>query len=329
MIDYTIIDESALIPDISIAMLTYNHQDFIGEAIESVLMQQTSYSYKIIIAEDCSTDKTREIILEFQRKNPDKIKLILQKVNVGASKNNVILLSNLEGKYIAALEGDDYWTDPLKLQKQVNFLESNPDYVLCFHQVNVLKTDGSIVDDFITKVPENYETIETLARLGNYIHTPSVVFRNVLKEFPFEFEQSPIGDYFLYMMLVEHGKLKCLKEKMCVYREGVGIWSQKNEYFKNFNTAYLHALLCSYFKNNSLLVSIFTGRIKIFLNSFENQITADNLVQLSLNAILKREILEFLVARNATLKKEVLFYKSTKNLVINLSQRLKRKLWKR
>ena len=98
-------------------------------------------------------------------------------------------------------EGDDYWTDPYKLQKQVDFLEANPDYVLNFHKVKILKPDGLLVDDFITKVPDNYETQETLARLGNYIHTPSVVFRNLIIELPKEFSLSPIGDYFLYMLL--------------------------------------------------------------------------------------------------------------------------------
>ena len=314
---------------VSACIITYNQEDYIRECLEGAVSQLVSFDYEIVIGDDCSTDNTFAICQEFALNYPKIIKLFPRKKNLGMIGNWVDTIKNCGGKYIALCEGDDYWTDALKLQKQVDFLEANPDYVLCFHPVNILKTDGSIVDDFITKVPENYETIETLARLGNYIHTPSVVFRNVLKEFPFEFELSPIGDYFLYMMLAEHGKLKYLEEKMCVYREGVGMWSQKNEYFKNFNTAYLHALLCSYFKNNSSLVSIFTERIKNFLNSFEDQITIDNLVQLSLNAILKREILEFLVARNATLKKEVLFYKSTKNLVINLSQRLKRKLWKR
>jgi len=268
MVDYTIIDESSINPVVSIAMLTYNHQDYIGEAIESVLMQQTSYSYKIIIAEDYSTDKTREIILEYQRKNPAKIKLILQDVNVGASKNNVTLLSNLEGKYIAALEGDDYWTDPLKLQKQVDFLEANPDYVLCFHPVNILKTDGSIVDDFITKVPENYETIETLARFRNYIHTPTVVFRNIMKEFPFEFQLSPFGDYFLYMMLAEHGKLKCLQDKMAIYRYNVGVVSRMSGMDIANNNLKMYSCLISYFKNESIKRILFDKQINVVTSNY-------------------------------------------------------------
>jgi glycosyltransferase involved in cell wall biosynthesis len=261
MSSYKIINTGTNNPDISIAMLAYNHEKFIGEAIESVLTQKTSYSYKIIIAEDFSTDNTRKIVTEYQKKYPDKIKLILQNKNVGASQNNVNLLSNLEGKYIAALEGDDYWTDPLKLQKQVDFLEANPDYVLCFHQVDILKPNGEITEDYITKVPENYETIETLARLGNYIHTPSVVFRNILKVFSFEFRESPIGDFFLYMMLAEHGKLKYLEEKMSVYRYGVGVFSGKSELKIAKSNLKLFTCLVSYLKDEKIKKIIFERQL--------------------------------------------------------------------
>lgn len=272
---FKIINTGRSSPDISIAMLTYNHEKFICEAIESVLMQKTNYKYKIIIAEDFSTDKTRKIVLDYQKKYPDKIKLILQDKNVGASQNNIDLLSNLEGKYIAALEGDDYWTDPLKLQKQVDFLEGNLEYVLCFHQVNILKTNGEIVDDFITKVPENYETIETLARLGNYIHTPSVVFRNIIKEFPFEFSQSPFGDYFLYMMLAEHGKLKYFKDKMAVYRFNVGVISQMTGLNIANSNVKLYSCMVSYFKNKEIKKIIFDKQIQVVsshYNSIEKEL---------------------------------------------------------
>ena len=155
------------------------------------MLQKTNFDFKLFIGEDSSTDSTRKICKQIKEKYPDKIELLLNEKNVGPNKNaKQIFKKSFDSgaKYIAICEGDDYWTDPLKLQKQVDFLEANPDYVLCFHQINILKPNGEIVDDFITKVPENYETIETLARLGNYIHTPSVVFRNIINEFPFEFE---------------------------------------------------------------------------------------------------------------------------------------------
>ncbi len=317
---------------VSCHIITYNQKNFISQCIDGVLMQQTDFPYEIIIGDDNSTDGTREILIEFKKKYPEIITLNLRQERgegIPGKENFVSTLAMCKGEYISLCDGDDYWTNPFKLQKQVDFLEQNKDYVLCFHQINILNTDGIIVEDFITNVPDNYETQETLAKLDNYIHTPSVVFRNVIKEFPFEFQLSPIGDYFLYMLLTQHGKLKYLEEKMCVYREGVGIWSHKNEYFKYLNTAFLHALLSSYFKNNNLLMLIFTDRIKFFLKSFENQITTDDLVKLSFTDILQKEIIEILLVKNANLKKEVMFYKSTKNLVFELSQRINRKIWKR
>jgi len=238
-------------PKVSVCMITYNHENYIREAIEGVLIQQCNFDVELIIANDCSTDKTDKKVQNIIHNHPNSswIQYTNHSQNKGMMPNFIWAMQQCKGKYIALCEGDDYWTDPLKLQKQVDFLEANEEYVLCFHQVNILKTNGEIVDDFITKVPENYETLETLALLGNYIHTPSVVFRNIIKEFPFEFEQSPIGDYFLYMMLSQHGKLKCLHEEMAVYRYGVGIHSTKDKFKMAKSNFLLFSLLLSYFYN--------------------------------------------------------------------------------
>lgn len=225
MNDFTIIDDKSTTAIISIAMLTYNHEKYIAQTLDSVLMQNVNFDYQIVIADDFSTDKTRDIILRYKDKHPNKFKLIFQNKNVGASVNNLNLLTNINSPYIAALEGDDYWTDSLKLQKQVDFLENHPEYVMCFHKVKILKRNGALVPDFITKVPVDYQLRKNLAKYGNYIHTPSVVFRNVIKTFPDEFLLSPIGDYFLYMLLTEHGKIYCIQEEMAVYRFGVGYFS--------------------------------------------------------------------------------------------------------
>lgn len=160
MNSYEIIDLTSETPDVSVAMLTYNHEKFIAQAIESVLMQETEYNFKIILADDKSTDSTRKIILEYQRKYPEKIKLILQSTNVGATKNNISLLENIEGLYIAALEGDDFWTDPLKLQKQVEFLENNLDYGLVRTNVEAFYQEtGNITSSFVNneKIKDTYE----------------------------------------------------------------------------------------------------------------------------------------------------------------------------
>ena len=317
-------------PTVSVCMITYGHEKYIREALEGVLMQECDFEVELILANDCSPDRTDEIIQDIIKNHPKGcwIKYFKHESNIGMMPNFIFALKECEGKYIALCEGDDYWNDPLKLQKQVSFLEANPDYVLCFHPIQILKTDGGIVDDFITNVPENYETIETLARLGNYIHTPSVVFRNILSEYPTEFELSPIGDYFLYMLLAENGRLKCLSEQMGVYRSGIGIWSQKGHYFRHYKTACLHALLCCYFKSNSDIESIFLNRIKHFIILFKDLITNEDISRLVLNDALKKEIFKILLERKNIMLKKRQFSQLFKITLLMLFVKIKMNLSK-
>ena len=213
---------------VSACIITYNQQDYISNCLDGAVNQVLDYEYEIVIGDDCSTDNTFQICQEYANKYPDKIKLLSREKNLGMAKNWSTTIQKCTGKYVAICEGDDYWTDVHKLQKQVDFLESHSECVLSFHKVSVLKTNGEFVEDFLTHVPEGYENILTLAQYGNYIHTPSVVYRNIIKEFPFEFEQSPIVDFFLYLMLAEHGTIHYSEEKMCVYRFGVGVYSGVN-----------------------------------------------------------------------------------------------------
>ncbi len=219
------------LPFVATSTLTFNHESYIRECLDSILMQKTTFPVRICIFEDCSTDATATIIKEYINLYPQLFYVFFQPVNTWgkgefriSAKIPFTNASN-EAKYTAFCEGDDYWTDPYKLQKQVDFLEANEEYVLTFHPVKILKPDGILVEDFITNVPDNYELQETLARFGNYIHTPSVLYRNVLKSFPKEISLSPIGDFFIYMLLTEHGKIKMLEDTMGVYRFGVGIYS--------------------------------------------------------------------------------------------------------
>lgn len=253
-------------PKVSACLITYNQENFIRECLEGAISQIGDFDYEIIIGDDCSSDNTKQICLEYSTKYPNLIKYTKRNDNLGMIGNWIATISECTGNYIALCEGDDYWTDPHKLQKQVDFLEAHPDYVLSFHKVKILKPNGELAEDFITKVPEDYETQETLARLGNYIHTPSVVFRNVIKEFPPEFSLSPIGDYFLYMLLVEHGKLHYFEDEMAVYRFGVGLHSTHTQIKMAKANFKLFTLLLSCF-NNSKINQILLGRQ---LNAFDN-----------------------------------------------------------
>ena len=126
---------------VSVFMITYNHEKYIAEALDSILMQKTDFDFDIVIGEDCST---RRIVLEYSRKYPDKIKLLLHNVNVGFISNLMYVLEACTGKYVAMCEGDDYWTDPFKLQKQVDFLEANKEYMLATHGYRMVR-DGSVI----------------------------------------------------------------------------------------------------------------------------------------------------------------------------------------
>jgi len=218
-------------PTVSVCVITYSHEKFIAEAINGVLMQECDFEVELILANDCSSDNTDEVIQNILKNHhrASWVKYIKHKKNLGMMANFIFAMQECQGKYVALCEGDDYWTDSLKLQKQVDFLEANPNYAICFHKVNILH-DGIIKEDTITaKVPET-TTIKDLAK-GNYIHTCSVVFRNNLfPEFPKYFNQSPVGDYFLHMLNARYGTIKYIDEIMGVYRlHGTSVWSSKTQ----------------------------------------------------------------------------------------------------
>ncbi|TDP00883.1 glycosyltransferase [Flavobacterium sp. 245] len=317
---------------VSISCISYNQAPYIRQCLDSFLMQKTSFAFEIIIHDDASTDGTKEIIEEYVAKYPDIIFPMYQKENqYSKGVRGMMVRFNFPrciGKYIALCEGDDYWTDPYKLQKQVDFLEENADYILSFHGISILQTDGKLEEDFITKIPENHETQETLARFGNYIHTPSVVFRNVIKEFPPEFAISPIGDYFLYMILTEYGKLNYMNEKMGVYRAGVGIWSSKSDYYRNFNMSYANALLANFFNSNEKISSILTDRIIFFLTRFEDYVTSADLIKLSINRDVNEKVLKYFIYNIKSLKTRKNYDDSTKNLIKVLMKRIVKKITK-
>ena len=216
---------------VSVIMITYGHEKFIEEAINGVLMQKCDFEVELIIANDCSPDKTDEIVRKVINNHPKSswIKYIKHDKNIGMMPNFIFALQECKCEYIAMCEGDDYWTDPLKLQKQVDFLANNSDYVLCFHKVNILQ-DGNINGyTTVPKVPET-TTIYDLAK-GNYMHTCSVLYRNNLfAELPVYFKVAPVGDYFLHLLNARYGAIKYIDEIMGIYRlHATSVWSSKTQ----------------------------------------------------------------------------------------------------
>ena len=266
-------------PVVSIVIITYSHEKYIEEAINGVLIQNCNFDIELIIANDCSRDSTDKIIkniIKTNEKAAQIIKYFNHEKNIGMMPNFIYAMEQCKGKYIALCEGDDYWTNPLKLQKQVDFLEANKDFVMCFHQVNSLFKNNkiSINTDTFSENNEATFTIENLAQ-RNFISTPSVVFRNNIVKFPDWYLISPVGDYVLWMLLSDYGKIKYLPNNMAVYRVGVGTWSRQNTITINEKWIKVLKLLEAHFTNNAIVLkSLQNNRANIELyiaNHYRNK----------------------------------------------------------
>lgn len=215
------------LPKVSVIVLAYNHEKFFRQALDGVLMQTVDFAYEIIVGEDCSTDGTRRIVQEYARQHPAVFRPIYQPHNVGMGANFKACLEACRGEYIALLEGDDYWTSPLKLRRQVAWLDEHPDFTLCFHPVLDQHDDESrpavMPHQFSQDV---YEFDDFLTPIYTIVSTGSIVLRHVLPTWPaWLFEVKPI-DFPLVLLYAERGKAKLLPEVMGVYRlHAGGIWS--------------------------------------------------------------------------------------------------------
>jgi glycosyltransferase involved in cell wall biosynthesis len=222
---------------VSVSIITYNHEPFIAQAIESALAQQVEFDYEILIGEDQSSDRTREIVCDYAARRPDRIRLFLHDhpkdhLRLNANRNFVNNILNARGEYIALLDGDDYWTNPLKLQKQVTFLERHTECCACFHNVRVLH-EGAPEHDRIfhpTPLEKSFFALSDIVST-HFIPTCSTMFRNGLRSsFPDWFYQLPMGDWPLHVLNAEHGLYGYIDEVMGVYRvHSAGMWSGSNQ----------------------------------------------------------------------------------------------------
>jgi len=211
-------------PLVSVRVITYNHENFIAQCIEGILMQRTDFPFEVVIGEDCSTDRTREIVLDYQARYPDKIRTITSEANVGAMNNVIRVQQACQGKYHAYCEGDDYWIDPLKLQKQADFLEAHPDVSLCFHNVIILnesKTFGRLC--FESPFPETMDFNQVHGNCGIIPPMVSIMARGeVLATLPAWRAKIKFGDVLVWLWCAHHGNYGYLNEVMSVYRRHSG-----------------------------------------------------------------------------------------------------------
>lgn len=229
---------------VSVLVMTYNHARFIEQALQSVLAQRTDFDFEILISEDCSTDGTRETVTGYQRAYPQKIRLLLSDRNLHSNAVVDRGIRAARGQYIALLDGDDYWIDPDKLQKQVAFLDRHTDCAICFHNAKVL--DENNHQESRSWTPANQKAFSQIEDLwmGNFIPTCSTMYRNLLSNRLPEWYRSHfvseslfITDWPLHLLHAEHGRIGYINEVMGVYRlHSGGLYSPQSEMQKLDNT---------------------------------------------------------------------------------------------
>jgi glycosyltransferase involved in cell wall biosynthesis len=207
--------------------MTYNHGLYIHDAMEGILKQQTDFKVEVVVGDDFSTDDTLVIIREYHDTENIHIRILERKIGdeywqkrqvKGRLYNFTNIIENCKGKYIALLDGDDYWTDPLKLQKQIDFLERNPSFSVCFHRA-IERHEILSKEKVIPEGPMNATLrLDDLLKGSNFIPTNSCVFRNFDTPLPPWFYQLPFGDYGLHLLNAKRGDIGFIDEVMGVYR---------------------------------------------------------------------------------------------------------------
>jgi glycosyltransferase involved in cell wall biosynthesis len=280
---------------VSVVMITYKHQAVIATAIQGVLMQQTNFDVELIIADDCSPDDTSTLVENISKEDVrgDWIKYFKHNNNIGVQANFVFAVSQAKGKYIALCEGDDFWTDPRKLQKQVDFLEKNIGVVACGHETLVKNykwteySEATLSEWF--KIPLKFDYSQEEFIIAKYpFHTSSVMFRNIIdfkdSDIRHIFTLSKSGDNILYTILGNLGKAHFINEIMSVYRltnDGISnnfsgqtlinnlkghilAYRQINLFFKEKNQTAVNSLILKTFDNIVFNRKLYNSRTSFY-----------------------------------------------------------------
>lgn len=236
-------------PKVSVVAVTYNQERYIREALDSFLAQKVDFSIEIIVADDYSTDNTPKIISEYAKNHPDIFKPILAKKNIGVAGNFLRGMQAAKGEYIALCEGDDFWTDPSKLQIQTDFMDTYADYAVCFHPVKVF-SEGKDKDHIYPddKDGARFTTKELLKK--NFIQTNSVMYRRQ-KYVDIPLNVLPV-DWYLHLYHAQFGKIGFINKVMAAYRRHPGgVWwgsdTNIDEIWKKHSLAHL-ALYAEFIK---------------------------------------------------------------------------------
>lgn len=209
---------------VSIYVTTFNHEKYITRALDSILMQKTQYAYEVLVGEDCSTDNTRAVVQAWEREHPGKFTIFYRETNMHKTDcpNGMDLKLRCKGKYIICLEGDDFWTDPEKLEKQVTFLENHPEYYAVAHNCTVVGEDSLPNGE---AYPECKDAEYTLRHYASEImpgQLTTLLSRNYMTDPSFDrsllMKRCGPGDRNIYFSIAAQGRIYCMQESMSAYR---------------------------------------------------------------------------------------------------------------
>lgn len=240
-------------PVISVAMLVYNHAEYLDHALQSIFSQNIKVPFEVVVGEDCSPDASRQILNKWKQKYPANIRLIYREHNVGMNENTLSVLFGCRGKYVAWLEGDDYWTDNCKLQKQYDFLENHKEYIAVLHNVQVVNQEEQPFEEAQNNYPLLKTQDFTMTDWKNGKtpgQTASFFYRNIFKDMPSNNREimskySLNGDSLMLGCLFMNGKVKVLDDVMAAYRyvtQGGHNWNSMSQ-GKNYCEKYYQQIL--------------------------------------------------------------------------------------
>lgn len=215
-------------PLLSVIVVTYCHELFIRQALDSILMQKTDFMFDVWVGDDASPDNTQTILREYDAQYPGRFHMVLREHNVGANNNALDLQQQAQGRYMAMLEGDDFWTDPCKLQKQVDFLNTHPEYVGCCHRCGVVDEHSRPLPQekmhWVAEDKTRFTLEDHLETWGVPGQTGTLVYRNLFLDKNIDFSiiataHPIVGDKTLMLILLTHGDFYCMPETMSAYRK--------------------------------------------------------------------------------------------------------------
>lgn len=238
---------------VSVIVATYNQEKYIEKTLNSIVSQKCSFAYEVLVGDDASKDNTGTIVREFAKKYPDRIHAIVREKNLGAFRNIYDLVKSAKGEYIAFVEGDDYWIDEAKLQKQVDFLDDHKDFAACFGRCIVVDENDERQSDYESYIPF-FNRDEFLAKdLEDYYmpgQTATAVYRTTalknLEQIAIKdkrvIPRCPLIDRFLVLAILSQGRIKSFDEVFAAYRyvldKSSGSWSSKHDTFSLVNVIF-------------------------------------------------------------------------------------------